>query len=723
MALTSSATHLFLHIQDAESGESLSFVNVKYTCNNKDTLYTKSNIGGIVELKAICYPVSVSVSYIGYQATSIRIQASDVVKKHNNEYFVLPLKKSTLNVNQVVVTGQAVPILASQSIYKVNTITAAQIQQKGAVTLNDVLSLELNQFVSNDNVLGSSVNIGGIGGQNVKILVNGVPVIGRENGNVDLGQLNLHNVKRVEMVQGPMSVMYGTNALGGVINLITSTPQKPITFSLRSYLESVGRYNISGNLGFSKKNHNAQITLARNFFQGWTPDADTSIDRFMLWKPKRQYTADASYDYQYKKFKFNYNASYLNEKISNKGEPIISPYEGYAFDEYYKTNRVINTVGSTITLNEKEQLQLLNSFSTYIRTKNRYKKDLVSLDESLTPNVGDQDTSIFNNLNLRGTLTSSRLKNTNFMLGYEYNFETGDSYKLADKKQTMSDLGLYSSVKYSYKGLQLQPSLRYTLNSKFSRAITPALHTHLILKQKTHIRASYARGFRSPSLKEMYLQFIDQNHTIIGNPDLNPEVADHLELGLEHELKLGKGNLVLSYNSYYNAIQNMIALAIYNNHAILRKYLNIDYYENWINNAQVKYMSKNIQATVGVGNIRVPELTQVPKHSIWEYNTAVSFFIKPINTSLNINYKYNNTQPIVTLDNKYVFTDPVHIANVSIQRRFLKEKLMAQCGIRNLFNLQSTTLNGVSGTGAHTSSSGMQLFPERSIFISLIYNN
>ena len=65
------------------------------------------------------------------------------------------------------------------------------------------------------------MSVQGLSGENVKILIDGVPVVGRLNGNVDLSQINLTNIERVEIVEGPLSVNYGTNALAGTINLIT----------------------------------------------------------------------------------------------------------------------------------------------------------------------------------------------------------------------------------------------------------------------------------------------------------------------------------------------------------------------------------------------------------------------------------------------------------------------------------------------------------------------
>ncbi len=720
-ALGSKATSIKIDVKDQATKQPLTGSTIRVFAKGKEKGILLPT-GVLAEIKDISYPIKLKVSFTGYETLSLNLQQSDVVRIDGKDYLTLYLVKSVTQMNDVVITGQVVPVMAKQSIYKVNTISNLEINQRAAISLNDVLNYEMNNFISNDNVLGTSVNIGGIGGQNVKVLVNGIPVMGRENGNIDMGQLNMNNIKRVEMIQGPMSVIYGSNALGGVVNLITTTPKKKFSIGARSYYESIGRYNFSGNMSMNKKNHQLQLSLARNFFSGWTPK--DSIDRFQLWKPKTQYTGDLQYWLTIRKLKLSYFGSYLNEKITNKGQPIINPYEGYAFDEYYRTSRIINSVSANLPLNKTDQLVFTNSYQIYKRTKNRLKKDLVTLNEFETENVGDQDTTRFYDLNLRGTYTSSRIRNLDFILGYEYAHEAGVSYKLADQKQNMSDIGIFSSGSYKYRFIQLQPSLRVTYNNRYKTNFTPALHAKLDLNSSTQLRASYARGFRAPTLKEMYLQFIDQNHTIIGNPDLKPEIGDHFEIGLEHQQSIS--HLIASYsvNAYYNSIQNLIALAVFNNHGILRQYENIETYKNLMLNLKGKVSGSQLSLGAGTGIIYVEKTNITPEHAILECTFTGSYTWKKINTTFNLNYKYNSRQPVITVDQQFLYTSPMQIANVSIQRSFFKKGLLAQMGVKNLFNLQNSTLTGSINTqsSGHSSSGAMQAFPARSLFIDLTYS-
>jgi outer membrane receptor for ferrienterochelin and colicins len=716
------AKSLKIEVKDKTTQKALIGGSFSITMGVNKTIKLVDN-NGILEIKDIQYPVKIRGTYIGYESMIVKLDQSNVIAKDGYDFTTIYFEKSVSNINDLVITGQIVPVMAKQSIYKVNAISTTEINQRAAVSLNDVLNYEMNNFVSNDNLLGSSVNIGGIGGQNVKVLINGIPVTGRENGNLDMGQLNMNNIKRIEMIQGPMSVMYGSNALGGVINLITATPKKKISIDARTYLESIGRYNFSSNIGLKRKNHQLQFSIARNFFAGWTPK--DSIDRFQLWKPKEQYTSDIQYNFTFKKLKLNYFGSYLNEKVTNKGEPIINPYEGYAFDEYYRTNRIINSISANIQVNETDQINLTNSYQSYKRTKNRLKKDLVSLNQFETKNVGDQDTSRFHDINLRGTYSSSRLKNLDILLGYEYAHETGISFKLEGQNQTMSELGLFGSALYKLKKMQFQPSIRVSYNNRYKINYTPAFHAKYDINSTTQWRASYARGFRAPTLKEMYLQFVDQNHTIIGNADLKPEIGDHVEMGIDHQKQIKKYNIGYSVNTYYNSIQNLIALAVFNNHGVLRQYENIENYQNWIVNVKGRLGFGGLNLSSGVGMIFVQKSSVTPQHNIFEYTFTSSYFIKKIKTAVNFNYKYNSRQPVITIDQQFLYTSPLHIGNASIQRSFLKKSLNAQIGVKNLFNIQNAGLTGNISTtqnSGHSSSGVMQIFPARSFFLDLTYS-
>jgi outer membrane receptor for ferrienterochelin and colicins len=127
-----------------------------------------------------------------------------------------------LELKEVVVTGQFEPQSLRKSVYQVRTINSEIIKTRSAVNVQSILSTELGIRFSNDGVLGTAdISLMGMSGQNVKVLLDGVPLLDRGATKESLNQIDINTIERIEIVEGPMSVVYGSDALAGVINIIT----------------------------------------------------------------------------------------------------------------------------------------------------------------------------------------------------------------------------------------------------------------------------------------------------------------------------------------------------------------------------------------------------------------------------------------------------------------------------------------------------------------------
>src|ERR1044071_259075 len=149
-------------------------------------------------------------------------------------YFLLLIILTSFSVNaqedtskakelgEVVVTGQYKPQSIRNSVYQIRVINNERIRLSGAANVQQVLTNQLGFRFSNDNTLGvSDVELMGMSGRNVKILLDGVPMLDRGDVRESLNQVDINTIDRIEIVEGPMSVSYGSDALAGVINIIT----------------------------------------------------------------------------------------------------------------------------------------------------------------------------------------------------------------------------------------------------------------------------------------------------------------------------------------------------------------------------------------------------------------------------------------------------------------------------------------------------------------------
>jgi outer membrane receptor for ferrienterochelin and colicins len=213
-------------------------------------------------------------------------------------------------------------------ISNVKIIGSNDIKSTASQNLGDILKYQPNITINNDPALGTSVSVNGMSGQNIKILKNGAQVTGSMNGNIDVSQININNVEQIELIEGPMSLLYGSNALAGTINVISKIPEAKTTAFVKSYTESSGIYNVSGGIGTGNKHIRVLSSFGRNFFDGWNPKnhffyspasnlADTT--RQLLWKPRQQLFGDlAIYIPIAKKGYIKFNHDVLDELIISK---------------------------------------------------------------------------------------------------------------------------------------------------------------------------------------------------------------------------------------------------------------------------------------------------------------------------------------------------------------------------------------------------------------------
>ena len=200
------------------------------------------------------------------------------------------------NLDQVVITAQFTPTDTRETVNSVRVLQRKIIEQRSVVNLQELLQTEANIRLSQDPILGSDISVNGLKGENLKILIDGVPVVGRLNGSIDAGQIPLSSIQKIEIIEGAQSLLYGSEASGGVINLITRKSQiSEIDTELSTQYETNGFKTLTARAGYTSK----KITLqATGNIQNFIPALDTSQTRDQVWNPKRQRSARAMLRYQ-----------------------------------------------------------------------------------------------------------------------------------------------------------------------------------------------------------------------------------------------------------------------------------------------------------------------------------------------------------------------------------------------------------------------------------------
>lgn len=696
-----------IQINDSRNGEPIAFAHVLF-----EGLNSKKQITGITDIKGYTVnPVTeislVTTTYIGYQTFTDTIWPGASLK--------IKLRSLTYNMDEVVVTGQYTPQPVDKSIFRVRVIGASQIDQRASNNLNELMAGELNIRSMNDGVLGSRITLQGLGGEHIKFLIDGVPVIGRMNGNIDLGQLNLYNVEHIEVIEGPMSVIYGSNALAGVINIITKEPRyTTIDANAEGYYESVGVYNTNANVSLRKKHWSGSVAGARNFFEGFS-SVDTS--RSKRWKPKRQFNNDLSLQYAKNSLKARLTTSYFDELLIDKGN-LLQPYFENAFDNHFHTRRFTGKIDMSSKVAKDRFLNVLGSYAYYNRVKNTYFNDLTTLEKKLTLNPSEQDTSTFGQYLLRAEFSKSTDASPfNYQLGIDLNLETGFGKRILDQRQQLGDYAAFLSVKINpAPRLMLQPGLRYSYNTKYKAPLVYSLNLKYDLAEEVSFRASYAKGFRAPSLKELYLEFVDVNHNVRGNENLEAENSQNINLALHYRHEKTTYDYGAELNLFYNNISNSISLASLDPESSLYTYVNVDKmitqgYEVNFNNRIYPWL----EIKLGLVQTGRKQVFSDSLDNAMIYSTDVisniNYLWRKTDMRFSVYYKYNGDYPEVFIgDNNQIFRTIMqgyHTMDATISRAIWRNQLNLQAGIKNLFNNTNINIKGdTGGGGIHSGGTG-----------------
>lgn len=636
-----------------------------------------------------------------------------------------------LNLDEFVVTGQYGENSLNKSVYKVKVIDAKRIQLQGAFNLQQLLVNELNVRINQDPILGGSLQLQGVGGNNIKILIDGVPVIGRENGTIDLSQINLNNVERIELVEGPMSVNYGTDALGGVINIITKKQkQASRNARLNLYAESVGQYNADINIGAANQKYNLMGGFGRNFFAGYSLNPES---RIMLWKPRTQYLADLNFGKTLVNGSFRWSNQFFTEKVSDKGEPTIDWTQAFAQDHYYYTTRYTSSFFLEKKYEGKRNINVVASYNFYQRKLNAYQVNLVELSRELIPSASEQDTNWFHQLMSRGTYANVAFsKKLSYQMGYDVSHEFALGKRIENKEQQMGDYSLFGSFEIkTLKRLLIRPAFRLTYNTRFSVPVIPSLNIKYDISENWILRTSYAHGFRAPSLKELYLQFVDISHNLRGNANLTPETSNNFQLNLMYQNKSEKRVWRFDPSVFYSEINNMIDFArIGSGNTLAYQYVNINRFKSTGINLGAEYRTQKYQIIVGYAVTgRENKLMQNTGNSRlfysdeWRLNLGYNFLKQDagINLFLKHNgkiqtYQYDYMSDAVILS----YMNPFSLMDISMSKNLFRKKLALTFGSKNILNVQNV---GASlSTGPH---SGINNFAMtgmgRTYFVGLCY--
>jgi len=649
------------------------------------------------------------------------------------------------DMDAVVVTGQYAPQTLKKSVYQVRVINNERIRQSGATNVQQVLNNQIGLRFSSDNTLGTvDVQLMGMSGRNVKILLDGVPMVDRGDTRESLNQIDVNSIERIEIVEGPMSVSYGTDALAGVINIITKKHLKHnLLVTAKVQEETAGTeyhpFNYKGThlqnvaINYKKSNWGFSTGGTHNDFSGFGGD---EFGRAKTWKPKEQWLGNAKISYDKGPLNIYYRIDGLNENIVSRNAINYSNYK--AIDQHYITDRFTHQLQAGYTFNNKLQMATVLGYTDYKRKTKTTRHDFEKDTDELTAGEGEQDVSRFKSFVFRTTVQYQLSSKISLQPGIDINSEKTSGERILGTPSITDYAAFVSAEIKPTAKINIRPGLRFIKNSVYNAPpVIPSINTKFSLSKQLDLRLAYAYGFRSPALRELYFDFVDANHNIVGNPNLKAENSNSFN-GSLNWTAIPKNNTAYSISlaGFYNEFNNQIDFALASATSNQYTYFNVNKAKTVGGTLENKFSRKNLDATLGFSYIGFYRklyddkdyINESSNNFLWspELTAGISYQLSALKTKLNLFYKLTGKRPqLVTGKNAandqiltVSETGAFHLADF-ISTTQINKYIDFSAGVKNIFDV-TTINNSVPATGSiHNTGSSVAIGYGRSYFIGL----
>ncbi|MBS1271010.1 MAG: Colicin I receptor [Candidatus Marinimicrobia bacterium] len=493
------------------------------------------------------------VTNIGYKAWTDTIE----VRTGESRFLQIALIPTALQSPKLVVTGSKRSVRVTESPVSIGTISEDDLQLRMPTTLNEVLSLEPGvQMVGGDvNIRGSSGYTRGAGSR-VLVLVDGVPLLASDNGGIYWDAVPTQNIDHVEILKGPGSALYGSNALGGVINIITA----PVSRKSRTFVHLQGGH-------FSKPSYDNWQWREPSLFTGkWSAQTEKRTRkigyRFGVGQQSspgylqnswyRRWSVSGKFHYQPNQQKTWKSRLFLMNDIhgvftqwKNANEPFSAPEESlgdYIINDKFQWALTWSNIVSPKLSHTWKTIYYRTAFQNY-----QHDNDDYSTSNRIT---SDWQTDFrWKKRHLATAGMEASLQRTEANL-----WDSHTGYELAGYLQDEWRMSIRTRITF---GVRADYSQIDNYDGYFQ--VNPKLGVNHQLTDVWTLRASLGRAFRVPSIAERFIQTRQNIFEVEPNPDLQPETSLTGEIGTHYEVSGFIADIAVfssRYRDFIDPLQN-----------------------------------------------------------------------------------------------------------------------------------------------------------------------
>ena len=489
-------------------------------------------------------------------------------------------------LTQVIVTGTGTHNKAQNAVVPVQVITSEELQRMHVTNLEDALTRLTSSVTFMTNGMGTTMMMNGLNEDYILILENGKRLTGDDR----YTRINMANVKRIEVLSGASSALYGSEAIGGVINIITTAPsmtapsaekhqEANVDVTNNTSYTSKGRFSEAIAVNFEKGRLSSSSSFQHRRANNWQVNDmeevmgelkptgrvmsqgfhSNQLNQRLTWdmgKGVTFYLKGSFYDYNTDRPQM---ARYFKGS-TKKGVTVFTEKDAYSYDLHHQD--YMYGAGATWKLSSK----------TYLEA-DFYSDNLISERDSFDTYRpgGTQLTKKTHYYN--GTLKGIfRLGSWNKLsAGAEYVHETYKSYNFAFR--SMYTISLFAQDEMRFlKNLQGVVGVRYIYNRNFGSYATPSVAL-MYSPGKFRFRAGYSTGYRTPTLLQMYYENDETKNVTIGNEDLKPEKSNYYNVSAE----FNNNWMSLKLGGFINDVRDMISYRVLTDAEVTERGLDAKY--------------------------------------------------------------------------------------------------------------------------------------------------
>ena len=478
---------------------------------------------------------------------------------HRMERMDSAVVSRSYHLNPVVVTGSGHHQRLKSTATPVHVLSAQEIREQGITTFDGALTRMMPQVAMAPNSMGTFLRLNGLGNKYILILINGQKLSGDISNNVDLSRISMSRVKRIEILDGAASSLYGSDAIAGVINIITDQPTQQlvgVTSDTRvsghgQITESVGLDIFKNGFGSYTSFTHDRADSYQNNHQEYVKGSDTEtqptiaplftgyrsniVGQRFTYTPQQHLALNAGFDYSY--------------KITDRPDTRDDITGGTDYEMRYKGFRW--NVGGIYKFTAKNSLQ-----ANFTVDRFRYGKEYDV--ETKTNAIGDYVQSKKQRMmdgELKAILGLTRNSTTIFGANWRKDYLTATSGNI---DESVYALAAYAQHEQKlFKDLTATLGLRLTHHETFNNHLTPKVAL-MYAPGNFRFRATYSAGFRAPGLDELYYHYFSVNRgkaqISFGNQNLKPEKSNYFSLNAEYRDEV----IAVSVTGYLNRINDMV---------------------------------------------------------------------------------------------------------------------------------------------------------------------